>query len=208
MCQKYAELIQSALCRVNTKGVSRPKPSLFFYPGLISKSIHKFTPSTSSSSDLSLSLLKVANALNQNYSAILDEYKRMRESQSNLNDYKMLTDEHRLHQGGSWEWNSYILKGKRQTEFAVSCPRTVEIFESFYAPKLMSEVPFSYAFFSTLGKNTNITAHYGPCNLRLRCHFPLKVPAGDCGMLIANEKIKWTPGEAIFFDDTYEHSGM
>jgi aspartyl/asparaginyl beta-hydroxylase (cupin superfamily) len=83
---------------------------------------------------------------------------------------------------GNWEWNSYILKGKRQGEFAVRCPKTVDTLDSI--PTLMHSVPFSYAFFSTLKQQSKIAAHYGPCNIRVRCHLPLVVPDGDCGMHI------------------------
>ena len=40
----------------------------------------------------------------------------------------------------------------------------------------MTDTPFSFAFFSTLHAGGEIGAHYGPCNLRLRCHLPLIVP--------------------------------
>lgn len=47
----------------------------------------------------------------------------------------------------------------------------------------MSQTPFSFAFFSTLRPNAEIKPHFGPCNLRIRCHFPLIVPSnGDVGM--------------------------
>lgn len=58
-----------------------------------------------------------------------------------------------------------------------------------------------------------ISPHYGPCNLRIRCHFPLIVPKEEdnndnnlCGMTIGGENIKWKQGEPIFFDDCYEHN--
>ena len=201
------ELLQSAICVPNIKGISRPKPSLFYYPGINSKPLYNYDISQSSKSDsLNASLSVIATELKDNYSVILNEYHNLRSVRKN--DYKLATDEHKLHQGESWEWNSYILKGKRQADFAIHCPKTVEILESFQRPTLMSDVPFSYTFFSTLGKNTHIDSHYGPCNLRLRCHFPLIVPPGDCAMLLADQKFSWKEKEAIFFDDTYLHSGI
>ena len=210
MKRRNMELVQSAMCIANVKNVSRPKPSLFFYPGLNSKPIYEYEHGSVKSRSLESNLLWIANVLKQNYSSILSEYENLRIVQPS-GDYKLLIDEHKLHNGESWEWNSYILKGKRQASFASTCPKTVEILESFQSPSLMTDVPFSYAFFSTLGRNTSIASHYGPCNLRIRCHFPLVIPSPhngtECGMLLANQKIQWHEQKAIFFDDTYQHSG-
>lgn len=112
-------------------------------------------------------------------------------------------DEHKLHEG-KWSWNSYILKGKRQTPFAVNCPSTVDILEGI--PGLMTGTPFSFAFFSTLAGDAKIAPHYGSCNLRLRVHLPLVVPEGDCGMEVGGEIVKWKVGEPIIFDDCYQHA--
>ena len=70
----------------------------------------------------------------------------------------------------------------------------------------MTQTPFSFTFFSTLKGQSSIASHYGPCNLRLRCHFPLIVPPeGDCGMEVGGHKFRWEVGRAVFFDDCYEH---
>jgi len=202
---KHAEIIQSGLCRTRgLPGIHRPAPSLFFYPGLNSCPIYP--------SNFNPQFQHISKILNENLHVIRDEYHTLRSTVKN--DYKLVTDEHTLHQG-DWNWNSYILKGSRQSSFAINCPRTVEILESFEQPKLMTEVPFSYTFFSTLGKQSSIAAHYGPCNLRVRCHFAIYVPSIDdggtnesdiCGMEIGGLKVKWQEGECVFFDDTYEHS--
>mmetsp|Transcript_21651 Transcript_21651/g.29812 ORF Transcript_21651/g.29812 Transcript_21651/m.29812 type:complete len:114 (-) Transcript_21651:187-528(-) len=69
----------------------------------------------------------------------------------------------------------------------------------------MSQTPFSFAFFSILKRNSEISPHYGPCNLRIRCHLPLIIPSGDVGMEIAGHKVNWSVGKPLFFDDCYEH---
>lgn len=76
----------------------------------------------------------------------------------------------------------------------------------------MTGIPFSFAFFSVLGPNSSIDAHYGPVNLRLRCHFPLILPSqkddkGEelCGMEIGGQRVQWKLGEPLFFDDSYHH---
>ena len=102
------------------------------------------------------------------------------------------------------------MKGIRQASFAANCPKTTEILESFASPKLMLHTPFSFAFFSVLNKQSSIAAHYGPCNIRVRCHFPLILPKeiSKCGMEIGGKQVEWKVGEPLFFDDSYEHRGM
>jgi len=92
--------------------------------------------------------------------------------QSDYDDTPDSTDK-KLHTG-MWKWQSYILKGKRQASFVSHCPETVAILDQ---ANLMTDTPFSFAFFSTMGPGAKIASHYGPCNLRLRVHLPLIVPA-------------------------------
>jgi hypothetical protein len=66
-----------------------------------------------------------------------------------------------------------------------------------------------------LHPGTSIAAHSGPCNLRLRCHFPLIVPKEResapkthglmCGLRVGSEVHKWDEGKPLVFDDCYEH---
>lgn len=184
-----ATILQSAVCRTRVK--HRPAPSLFYFPGLSSKAI------------IDPNQFSWKAELESKYDVILEEYKSLRASKPG-SDYVTL-EEHKLH-SGKWDWNSYIVKGKRQADFAVQCPKTVEFLESLDSPALMTETPFSFAFFSTLHPNSNIAAHYGPCNLRLRCHFPLIVPKeGNCGMQVGDDTVIWEEGKAVVFDDCYQH---
>ena len=68
----------------------------------------------------------------------------------------------------------------------------------------MVGTPFSYSFFSTMSPKTHIKPHFGACNLKLRCHFPLIVP--DSSFLrVADDYRTWKEGEMLIFDDSYEH---
>ena len=189
-----ARLIQSAMCRTNV--LHRPAPSKFFFPGLSTQPL--FNPDH----------FAISAVLRDNFNSILGEYKALRASGGPTSDYDTSGGkpsstsktapgggEHTqlLHSGGQWDWNSYILRGQRQANFAASCPLTADILESStasstpgagrqrYRHRLMTDIPFSFAFFSTLHAHTNIAAHHGPCNLRLRCHFPLIVPSDSDG---------------------------
>lgn len=205
--KEFAEIFQSAICRTRV-GVARPAPSLFYYPGLNSKAVHSLD-----------NFKELTATLKENQAAILNEYQQYK--LKHASDY-ITNSEHKLHKG-DWQWNSYILKGKKQGTFASHCPITVEVLESLKSPKLMTNTPFSFAFFSTLGPQATIESHHGPCNLRLRCHFPLIVPDENeaksepetqqqmipqVGMKIGNEIVRWEEGTPVIFDDCYEHSGI
>jgi Aspartyl/Asparaginyl beta-hydroxylase len=181
----------------------RPAPSLFNFPGISSRAYYD-------TENDKIIFNKYADVLKKNYEIILGEYKTvlLRSNSDGDSDYKLKSDEHKLN-NGEWVWNSYILKGKEQPKFSENYPETAKILKSFLSekPKLMSETPFSYAFFSTLKKDSKIAPHYGPCNLRVRCHFPLIIPKGDCGMEVGGKQIKWQEGVPLFFDDCYEHHG-
>ena len=41
--------------------------------------------------------------------------------------------------------------------------------------------------------------------MRLRCHLPIEVPEGDCGMRVGDKFAKWEVGKCLIFDDYYEH---
>ena len=198
-----AMLVQGSILRTRTSKF-RPAPSIFTYPGLSSTKPFWTESFYSNHTD-------IVHILESNYDVILKEYhglkcihKKDNTLTSNHSDYK--DDHHKLH-SGQWDWHSYILKGERQSSFASNCPKTVKVLESLNQPKLMTGNPFSFAFFSTMGSGAEIQPHYGPSNLRIRCHYPLIIPDGDLGMECGGEKITWNPGKPIFFDDAYEHRG-
>jgi aspartyl/asparaginyl beta-hydroxylase (cupin superfamily) len=187
-----ATLVRSGMCRTPGTGVHRPAPTLFFFPGLTSKAV--WDPAQ----------FPFLRELTENIDSIEKEYEAV--SSSLPSDYAIKADEHTLHKG-NWEWRSLVSKGKLQPPFQVLAPTTSAILQSF--PSLLVGPPFAYSFFSTLHVGTKIEPHYGPCNIRLRVHLPLRVPAGPSsvvGMRIAGQEMVWERGKPIVFDDTYEHS--
>ncbi|CAM9531578.1 unnamed protein product [Ectocarpus fasciculatus] len=176
---------------MKTKLVPRPTPSVFYFPGLNSKPV--YNPSEFKFSDILL----------ENKEAILKEYQQMVSNKLPQSDYLLKPDEHSLHEG-EWLWSSFIQKGKKQERFAQIFPETTRTLESI--PRLMDATPFGSAFFSTLTPHSKIKPHNGPCNLRLRCHFPLIVPEGNkCGIRIGDQVVHWEEGVPLIFDDCYEH---
>lgn len=186
-----ATIVQSGLLRTNAR--YRPSPTLFSFPGLRGLPVWPTN-----------FFAEHAQKLQTHYDAILDEYRKIEKMRAS--DY--LEGDHALI-NGKWDWHSYALKGRRQADFAALCPTTTSLLESFSSPRLMLGTPFSYAFFSTLHPGSKISPHSAPCNLRVRCHFPLVVPQNvsveECGMRVGEETLQWKAGEPIFFDDAFEH---
>jgi aspartate beta-hydroxylase len=205
-----ATIVQSAICRTSAR--IRPTPSLFFFPGLTS------APFWDAQS------FPWACELESATEEIRSEFLAMR-AQGEPSDYAVGQDEHTLHDG-RWDWLSWRQGTAPPSErFERECPRTVSLLRA--VPGLMTDMPFSYSFFSTLHADSAIAPHAAPCNLRLRCHLPLIVPPppppppppsesepgggagceGDatCGMRVAEIERPWEVGKCTLFDDCYEH---
>ena len=71
----------------------------------------------------------------------------------------------------------------------------------------MTDVPFSSSFLSIMKPITSLDKHYGPCNIRLRCHLPIVLPEESeaCFIRVGGEVKFWKEGEMLIFDDSYEH---
>ena len=194
-----ATLVASRVCRV--AGAHRPAPSLFYYPGLASK------PWWNARDDLNLAALEAATP------AITAEYLALKDASGSLppSDYEDgANSDHGegLHKGETeWHWASLIDRGRRQESMWKRCPNTAAALEAIGPGRLCEgEMPFAFAFFSTLRGASRIAPHYAPANLRVRVHLPLLVPEPEkCGMRVAGETRHWKVGEALAFDDAFEH---
>ena len=82
------------------------------------------------------------------------------------------------------------------------CPRTAAILESLPLCRIREHAP--EVMFSVLTPGTHILPHRGVTNTRVVCHLPLVVPE-DCALVVGGETHVWREGEAVAFDDTYEH---
>ena len=182
----------SRILKFKDPPIARPNPSVFTLPGLTSKPFY-------SGNEFNLKK-DITNLITPEVvSKIREECLNMRKECKS--DYEINETEHTLH-GGKWEWHSYILKGEKQPIFEKHCPSTTKFLNSI--DLLQTQIPFAYSFFSSLMPYSDIDAHYGPTNLRLRCHLPLVVP-DNCGIVVGGEAKEWKEGELMIFDDSYEH---
>ena len=102
---------------------------------------------------------------------------------------------------GSWDVLFFYERGRKNAENCAACPVTTHIVEAYET--IRSAAGLIYA--SKILPGTHIAPHCGPTNLRLRCHLPIRIPSGDCGVRVNGEVRKWEEGKCLIFDDFLEH---
>jgi len=99
--------------------------------------------------------------LEKNHENILEEYKNLASSSSG---WVQNTTE-----SGRWKAFFLINQGCRIAENCRRCPKTSDLVENCL-DNLMTDCVFGNVFFSVVHAGTDINAHCGPTNVRLRCH--------------------------------------
>ncbi|WP_417609367.1 aspartyl/asparaginyl beta-hydroxylase domain-containing protein [Parasphingorhabdus sp.] len=102
----------------------------------------------------------------------------------------------------SWGAHYFWKDGVEVTENSVHCPKTMAALASAPIPVIQERSPM--ALYSVLEPNTHIAPHYGMLNTRLICHIPLILPP-DCAIRVGGETRPWQEGQALIFDDSFEH---
>jgi ornithine lipid ester-linked acyl 2-hydroxylase len=97
-------------------------------------------------------------------------------------------------------WKTFFLYGfgKRSAANCARCPVTAAT---------LAWIPgITTAFFSILAPGKHVPRHRGIYKGLLRAHLGVKVPKPDrCRMEIDGNTVRWREGEAIVFDDTFQH---
>lgn len=102
----------------------------------------------------------------------------------------------------SWGAFYFWRNGEIVPENAARGAATMAALERAPMPHIDRRSPI--ALWSLLKPGTHIQPHHGLLNTRLICHIPLIVPE-DCALRVGNETRKWREGEALIFDDSFEH---
>jgi aspartyl/asparaginyl beta-hydroxylase (cupin superfamily) len=102
----------------------------------------------------------------------------------------------------SWGAFYFWRNGEKVGANASRCPATMAALELAPMPRIDKRSPI--ALWSLLKPGTHIQPHHGLLNTRLICHIPLIVP-DDCAIRVGNETRAWRTGEALIFDDSFEH---
>jgi aspartate beta-hydroxylase len=106
--------------------------------------------------------------------------------------------------GGAPVWKGFYFwrHGERRAQNHASCPRTSAALEALPLVRIPGQAP--EVMFSVLEPGTHILPHRGVTNTRVVCHLPLVVPE-NCALVVGGERHVWHEGQAVAFDDTYEH---
>jgi aspartate beta-hydroxylase len=102
----------------------------------------------------------------------------------------------------TWTGYYFYRHGIPREDNRASCPRTAELLEALPLSHVRDHGP--EVLFSVFTPGTHLLPHRGVTNTRAVGHLPLIVPA-DCALRVGGEIHEWREGEAVVFDDTYEH---
>jgi len=184
----------------------RPSPSLMMMPGLRSLPVWTSYDKNTQANRIAYqdpTVTKIVQHMQSKVDIIRNEY--MSVSPNINSDYE--DSDGALHTG-TWDWHSYLLKGKIQPEFALNFPETTRILAELQ-PYMFTGTPFGFCFFSKLAGQSKIQEHTSPINFRLRLHLPLVVPsnntAANIGIRVGPTENIWRKDQALVLDDSYRH---
>ena len=113
------------------------------------------------------------------------------------------------------QWSSIYLYHQGMKQSACNLfPRTTHIIETLCPNRMAGKCGLGSIYFSKLKSHTKVNEHYGPTNVRWRCHLPLIVPKSNTGSCLCvgvgdkEEKMGWEEGRPMLFDDSFLHSAV
>lgn len=133
--------------------------------------------------------------------ALEGRYRELREEVLGLNEEGFHEESENIRRVGNWKVYMLWELGWKRNQNCSRLPTLVSILESDARVRRTNGL----IYVSRLSPHTEVTAHRGPTNLRLRLHMPFLVPEGDCGMRVGDQTYSWSEGKAVVFDDYYEH---
>ncbi|XP_019362208.1 PREDICTED: aspartate beta-hydroxylase domain-containing protein 2 [Gavialis gangeticus] len=174
---------------------SRPsiqKPEVFFLPDLPTM---PYFSREAQKHDVEL--------LERNFQTILCEFETLYKAFSNCS----LPQGWKMNSTPSGEWFTFYLvnQGLCVPRNCRKCPRTYRLLGSLRT--CIGNNVFGNACISVLSPGTVIAEHYGPTNIRIRCHLGLKTPSG-CELVVGGEPQCWAEGRCLLFDDSFLHTAF
>ncbi|NWS46891.1 ASPH2 protein, partial [Probosciger aterrimus] len=174
---------------------SRPsiqKPEVFFLPDLPTM---PYFSRDAQKHDVEL--------LERNFQTILCEFETLYKAFSNCS----LPQGWKMNSTASGEWFTFYLvnQGMCVPRNCRRCPRTYRLLGSLRT--CIGNNVFGNACISVLSPGTVIAEHYGPTNIRIRCHLGLKTPS-NCELVVGGEPQCWAEGRCLLFDDSFLHTAF
>ncbi|XP_069850332.1 aspartate beta-hydroxylase domain-containing protein 2 [Dipodomys merriami] len=141
--------------------------------------------------------------LERNFQTILCEFEALYKAFSNCS----LPQGWKAHSAAGGEWLTFHLlsQGVCVPRNCRRCPRTSRLLGSLRT--CIGNNVFGNACISVLSPGTVIAEHYGPTNIRVRCHLGLKTPSG-CELVVGGEPQCWAEGRCLLFDDSFLHTAF
>lgn len=138
--------------------------------------------------------------IERDWRLIREELERVLVRKSDLPNVQEITvDAASISRDAGWKIFPLIAYGIRSQPNIDLCPQTW---------RLVRRIPgVTTAMFSILEPGARIPAHRGPYNGVLRLHLGLIVPEPRerLGIRVGSEQRNWREGQALIFDDAYEH---
>ena len=106
-----------------------------------------------------------------------------------------------IQRSGKWQVYMLLEAGRWHEENLERLPVLSRILKQ--APEL--RLAGGLVYLSRLTPGTVVAPHTGPTNMRLRLHFAIHVPEGDCALRVADEQCFWVQGECTVFNDFLKH---
>ena len=118
-----------------------------------------------------------------------------------LDPSQFAPESERIPRKGDWDVVFLYERGRRHDEVCDACPVTTRVIEGAGAMRTAAGL----IYVSRMRPGTQIQAHRGPTNLRVRCHLGIAVPDGDCAIRVGDRSERWNEGRCLVFDDSFEH---
>jgi ornithine lipid ester-linked acyl 2-hydroxylase len=140
-----------------------------------------------------------ASAVEREWRAIREELDRLLEVRNRIPAFHQVSPRQQGISDERWKTVFFHVYGNAVPEALQLCPQTGHALAGI--PGLRT------AMFSILGAGKVIPPHRGPLKGVLRFHLGLRIPQGpgECAIRVNGEARTWRDGEALIFDDTFEH---
>jgi hypothetical protein len=106
----------------------------------------------------------------------------------------------------AWDALFFYRHGARYDANHARFPRTSAALDALNLCRIDGQAP--EICFSILQPYTCIEPHHGVTNARVVIHIPLRIPAGCYLEVTGIGRHYWRTGQAMVFDDTFEHSAL
>lgn len=133
--------------------------------------------------------------------ALQREFPSIREEIEALDPNQFHDEAERIQRTGQWQVLMLLEAGRWHEENLKSLPVISRILKQSEEVRLAGGL----AYLSRLSPGTVVAPHTGPTNMRLRLHFAIRVPDGDCAMRVADSERHWVEGESTVFNDFLQH---